>query len=156
MVLAGVHSAGCHRRTVHRRDEEIMSEALARAARVEHSLSHPYAWRITRDRSAELTGGESAVGVCGPSTAPDGDPDAAGIGAVLFRLMDEGDLDECWADQPGAVTKGHELYGVVYEGLLYDPEGEWPFGPLDDFGRPNDGCIGIKLFDEERGVWEWV
>jgi hypothetical protein len=133
-----------------------MSEALARAARIEHSLEHPYAWKITRDRGAELTGGDSAVGVTGPSTAPEGDPEECGVPGTLFRLLDEGDIDDCYEEEPGAVTKGHELYGVMYEGILYDPEGEWPFGPLDDFGRPNDGCIGIQHYDPDQDTWEWV
>jgi hypothetical protein len=132
-----------------------MSEWLAQQARVAHSLDHPYAWRITRDRDAELNGGESAVGVEGPSTAPDGDPDELGVpGRVRFRLLDEGDIDECNYDNPKAVQRGHELYGVVYEGILWDPEGEWPFGPLDDYGRPNYGCTDIQHFNEATGKWE--
>jgi|SRR5215207_7294008 len=135
-----------------------MSEILARNARIEHSLDHPYAWRITRDRDHELSGeGESAVGVEGPMTAPHGDPDALGVpGRVRFRLLDEGDIDECNAGEPGAVAKGHELYGVVYEGILWDPEGEWPLGPLDDFGRGNYGCTDIQHFNETTGKWEWI
>lgn len=33
-----------------------MSEAFARAERVARSLEHPYVWKITRDRGAELCG----------------------------------------------------------------------------------------------------
>jgi hypothetical protein len=136
----------------------VMSEALAQAARVSHAEEHPYAWVITRDRDHELGGsGESSVGVAGPGNAPEDLLELARAGeGVRFRLMDEGDLDMCNEGEPGAEAEGHELYGVVYEGVLVDPEQEWPFGPLDDYGRPNYGCIGIKLFDEASGVWEWV
>lgn len=133
-----------------------MSEWLAKQERIRHSLEHPYSWKITRDRDAELNGGESSVGVEGPRTAPDDDPEALCIPATLFRLLDEGDIDDCNAGAPGAVEEGHELYGVVYEGVLYDPEGEWPFGPLDDYGRPNYGCTGIQHFNPDTEKWEEV
>jgi hypothetical protein len=150
--VAGVDATGA--RTYDRR-EVIMSEWLAQQARIEHSLTHPYMWRITRDRDHELNGGgESAVGVVGPSTAPEDDPEEYGVKAIRFRLLDEGDIDECNYDNPNAVQRGHELYGVVYEGVLYDPEEEWPFGPLDDYGRPNYGCTDIQHFNEKTGKWE--
>jgi hypothetical protein len=139
-----------------------MSEALAKAARIEHAEGHPYAWVITRDRDLELNGDgdgryESSVGVEGPSNAPDDLLALAKQGkGTRFRTFDEGDIDDCNEDHPGAVAADHELYGVVYEGVLVDPEGEWPFGPLDDYGRPNYGCIGISLFDEKKQIWEEV
>lgn len=118
----------------------------------------PYAWVITRDRSAELNpNSRSEVGTEGPSNAPDELLDQAKLGVgVRFRLTDEGDIDECYADAPGAVTRGHETYGLVYEGIILDPFDEWPFGPLDDFGRPNYGCVGIQLFNDETGKFEEV
>lgn len=135
-----------------------MSEALAKAARIEHAESHPYAWIITRDRDFELTHGEgdvSSVGVSGPRNAPDDMlADLAAGKGVRFRLLDEGDIDECSEGEPGAVSQGHELYGVVYEGVLLDPEDEWPFGPLDDYGRPNYGCTDIQHFNPHTGKWE--
>jgi hypothetical protein len=164
MVVAGfARPLATGARTYDRR-EAIMSEWLAQMARVEHSLDHPYAWRITWDRSAELSGEDAepgtnanAVGIEGPVTAPDGDPDELGVpGRVRFRLLDEGDIDECNYDNPKAVRRGHELYGVVYEGVLWDPEGEWPFGPLDDYGRPNYGCTDIQHFNETTGQWEYI
>lgn len=140
-----------------------MSEWLAMQERLDRSIDHPYKWVITRDRSAEFDDnpGEpgtnmNAVGIEGPITAPNEEPEAYGIKPVLFRLMDEGDIDDCNEGHPNAVGPDHELYGVVYEGKLYDPEGMWAFGPLDDYGRPNYGCTGIKLYDDDKGVWEWV
>jgi hypothetical protein len=141
-----------------------MSEYMAMLARIAYAEDHPYAWVITRDRSAELSGepaepgtNNNAVGIEGPRNAPDQLLEAARAGkGIRFRLLDEGDIDECCADEPGAVTEGHELYGVVYEGWLVDPLEEWPFGPLDDYGRPNYGCVGIQHFDEASGKWEWV
>ncbi len=142
---------------------EVSGWSGAEQARLERSIEYPYMWRITRDRSAEFEDvpaepgtNSNAVGIEGPSTAPDvGDPDELGVpGRIRFRLLDEGDIDECNYDNPKAVQRGHELYGVVYEGVMWDPEGEWPFGPLDDYGRPNYGCTDIQHFNEKTGKWE--
>jgi hypothetical protein len=141
-----------------------MSEYLAMQTRIASAEDHPYAWVITRDRSAELSDepgepgtNDNAVGVEGPGNAPEELLELARAGrGVRFRLMDEGDIDDVNAGEPGAVEPGHELYGVVYEGVLVGPGQDWPFGPLDDYGRGNYGCVGIKLYDEATGEWEWV
>lgn len=136
-----------------------MSEAMALAARIAAAEVTPYAWYIDRDRDAELSAnpGESEVGTSGPSNAPESLLEQAKAGnGVRFRLMDEGDIDECNADSPHAVKAGERGYGVVYEGVLVDPTDSWPFGPLDDFGRPNYGCISIQHYNEDTERFEWV
>jgi hypothetical protein len=133
--------------------------------RHEKSLQEPYGWIITRDRSFEiaeanraagveaLSDDDSEVGTIGPRSVPD-EIEArlkAGEG-VEFRLLDEGDLDDCNDNVHGAVEQGHPDYSVVFEGRLIDPEGEWPMAPLDDFGAYR--AVGIQHRDEQG--WHWV
>lgn len=118
-----------------------------------------YAWVITRDRDYELhviaadTEDQTChVGTAGPSDATDEALTLARTQGVAFRLVDEGDIDDC--DDNG-VPADHPDYGVVYEGLLWmagDAEGGIEFMPLHDFGAPNCACIGIQFRDAE-GVW---
>jgi hypothetical protein len=132
-------------------------------ARHEQSLVEPYGWIITRDRNHEINeahraaGAEtlnddaSEVGMIGPRSIP-ADIEArlhAGEG-VEFRLLDEGDLDDCNDNEHGAVAEGHPEYSVVFEGRLIDPSGEWPTAPLDDFGAYRANGIQYRGTD---GRW---
>lgn len=131
--------------------------------RHERSLVEPYGWIITRDRNHEINEGhqaageeplnddESEVGTIGPRSVPD-DIKArllAGEG-VEFRLVDEGDLDDCNDNEHGAVPEGHPDYTVVFEGRLIDPGDEWPDGPLNDFGPYR--AVGIQ-YRNANGAW---
>lgn len=132
--------------------------------RHERSLTEPYGWIITRDRNYEINEGhkaagvqpldedDSEVGTIGPRSVPE-DIKAqllAGEG-IAFRLIDEGDLDDCNDNEHGAVAEGHPDYSVVFEGRLIDPTGEWDSAPLDDFGAYR--AIGIQYRDERTGEW---
>jgi hypothetical protein len=133
--------------------------------RHEESLTHPYGWIITRDRNYEinqacvaageepLNDDESEVGTIGPRSVP-ADIEArlkAGEG-VEFRLVDEGDLDDCGDEnrRPGCAAEGDPDYAVVFEGRLIDPEDAWEFGPLNDFGAYR--AVGIQYRDAS-GAW---
>lgn len=131
--------------------------------RSERSLAVPYAWVIDRDRNYEINEGHKAageeplnedaseVGTVGPRTAPEELVARLNAGeGVRFRLLDEGDLDDCNDNRHGAVAEDHLDYRVVFEGRLLDPEGEWPMGPLDDFGAYR--AIEIELFEDGRWV----
>lgn len=128
------------------------------------SLDHPYGWIITRDRNYEINeahrtaGAEvlnddaSQVGTIGPRSIP-ADIEGrlrAGEG-IEFRLVDEGDLDDCNDNEHGAVDEGHRDYAVVFEGRLIDPEQLWDFGPLNDFGA--GVAVGIQYRDAQTGQW---
>jgi hypothetical protein len=43
-----------------------------------------------------------------------------------------------------------------YQGWCYLPDGftEAAFGPLDDFGEGNTGCVWIEYKNKETGEWE--
>lgn len=137
---------------------------MVEAERSARSTEVPYGWIITRDRNFEineahkaagmepLNSDASQVGVIGPRTVPEPIVWQLKTGeGVEFRLVDEGDLDDCNDNEYGAVAEGHPDYTVVYEGRLIDPEGEWDFGPLDDFGAYQ--AVGIQFRDEKTGQW---
>lgn len=162
----------------------MVAQWMIQAERNAEAEQHPYAWIITRDRyqevydAARAAGQEpldpdykSAVGVTGPSNAPeqfvaylkDGgsnytlmferDGKEVQVQAVPFRMVDEGDLD---ADgEPGTAPEGHPDHAVIYEGLLLDPEQMWDFGPLDDYGIPTCTAIGIQYRNAD-GQWRDV
>jgi hypothetical protein len=130
------------------------------------SLTHPYGWIMTRDRNHEineacraagvepLDDDDSQVGTIGPRSVP-AEIEArlrAGEG-VAFRLIDEGDLDDCGDEdrRPGCAAVDHPDYGVVFEGRLIDPDEMWEFGPLNDFGAYV--AIGIQYRAESDGEW---
>lgn len=133
----------------------MYSEALAAAERRALAELTPYAWVITRDRDVELGGsGKSQVGTAGPFGAPDEYLVLVRAAGVPFRMLDEGDIDDSNDDLRGSVPQGDPEYGVVYEGLLYDPSGAWEFAPLDDFGRGYYGCTDIQYRNDTTGEWE--
>jgi len=133
------------------------------------SLAHPYGWIITRDRNHEineacraagvepLDDDDSEVGTTGPRSMPDGIAERLKAGdGVEFRLLDEGDLDD-YGDaerRPGCAAEDHPDYQVVFEGRLVDPEGEWDFAPLNDFGAYR--AVGIQYRDERSGEWRYL
>lgn len=131
----------------------MLSTAMAQAMWAAEFGEHPYAWVITRDRDHELHGtAESMVGVQGPSQATEAMLELARTKGRRFRLLDEGDIDE------GAILDGKDVdpaeRGVVYEGLIWtgeEPGGEADFGPLNDYGGPNYGCVEIQYLD--GGKW---
>jgi hypothetical protein len=84
-------------------------------------------WKITED----LICNGSAVGTCSRDWSED---DAKERLMVKFRMYDD----------------DGNLY---YEGVI-DEDAANPFGPLDDFGRPNDGCTTLYTF--ERMKWRQV
>jgi hypothetical protein len=134
--------------------------------RHERSLTEPYGWIITRDRSHEINEAHRAAG---REALDDDAPETGTIGprsipvaiearlkageGVPFRLLDEGDLDDCNDNEYGAVAEGHPDYSVVFEGRLIDPSGEWETAPLDDFGAYR--AIGIQYRDS-HGTWRYL
>lgn len=160
----------------------MVAQVFVQALRHAEAVQHPYAWIITRDRwqehcdAARAAGQEpldpgyrTAVGVVGPSNAPEAfitalldgganyalmferDGKRREAKAVQFRMVDEGDLDAD-EDDPGSVPKSHPDHAVIYEGWLLDPEEMWEFGPLDDYGVPMGTAIGIQYRDSS-GMW---
>jgi hypothetical protein len=55
-----------------------------------------------------------------------------------------------------ALTKRFRLLDgdgqVYYEGYSDDSDSEGAFGPLDDFGRDNAGCVCIEYLEESAWV----
>ena len=102
-----------------------------------------YCWVITKDHFADpkapLGSNLNAFGMSGPGGTTDKDAARTLSKGEAFRMYD-GDKN------------------LVYEGkILIDREDMDVslFEPLDDFGRPNFGCVGIK-YQDENGVWEWL
>ncbi|TDB69339.1 hypothetical protein [Micromonospora sp. KC721] len=132
----------------------VVSMAMIAAERAALFPEHPYAWVIIRDRDHEVHGtSESEVGTAGPSQATDEMVEWARTQGRPFRMLDEGDIDA------GAIADGKDVapeeHGVVYEGLIWtrdEPGTEADFGPLQDFGEPNYGCVDIQ-YRNERGEW---
>ncbi len=140
-----------------------MSHAIARAIRDAEFVNQPYAWVITRDREFEISdaegsAGNSAVDTAGPSLATADMIQLARTEGRRFRLYDEGDVDLCSEDGPAhrlTVRKGHQDFGLVYQGLIWvqnGPDTDQDFGPLYDFGAPNHGCTEIRYLNDV-GVW---
>ncbi|MEU5425218.1 hypothetical protein AB0H73_06370 [Streptomyces olivoreticuli] len=52
----------------------------------------------------------------------------------------------------------HDADELAYTGRIIvapgDEGSETDFAPLDDFGKPNAGCVEIRYFDEAKQVWE--
>jgi hypothetical protein len=98
----------------------------------------PYAWIIDIDHLEGPTGEHSRMGTTGPSWAADEHlvclANDLGYGR-RFRMRDSDGV-------------------LYYSGRLLDEreeaDVEWA-GPLDDFGRPNDGCTTIEYY--ENGKW---
>jgi hypothetical protein len=107
-----------------------------------------YAWIIDKDHLFPLFDGDdsSAVGVTGPSNAPD---------ALLARLA---------LKTPGHVFRIYDDDGQLYytgralfreQGEMVRPENsEYALGPLDDFGTPNAGATEIRYFID--GHWQSI
>lgn len=114
-----------------------------------------YAWMITHVNTKEL--GEDMVdeiGIAGPRDATEEQLLALKGGAgYTFRMVD-GDGIWCYrgrlvidgAEAPVArittLNPGEKPIAIVCSGLGDDQES---FGPLDDFGRPNCGCVDIQF-----------
>jgi|GEM_PF-556163 len=112
-----------------------------------------YVWVITKDHIASPDAkpgtNSNAVGVIGPSTAPE-DITAKAIrehqDRQRFRLRDDDGetyYEGFFVDltQPGDEDEGRE--------------GVSGFEPLDDFGEPNAGCTHIQYFRKGKGGgWE--
>ena len=91
-----------------------------------------YAWIITEDKIDQGT----AIGVIGPSDAPKDMCEQLKSGeGRTFRMLDDDDK-------------------VYYKGRIIadDPGSEEDFGPLDDYGTPNAGCMSIEY--RENGSWQ--
>ena len=131
----------------------MISQAHIRAIRDAAYLDDEYAWIITRDRFHELDPEqESEVGTTGPRDATNEMVELARTVGVPFRMLDEGDIDH---GGDFGVTRDHADYGVVYEGMAWFARGDdsgQEFGPLDDFGGPNYGCIEIQYLNG-NGTW---
>ncbi|MFE9689089.1 hypothetical protein [Micromonospora sp. NPDC005806] len=132
----------------------MVSMAMIAAERAAQFPGNPYAWVLTRDRACELGGMfESEVGTSGPRQATAEMVERARTEGRQFRMLDEGDTDQ------GAIEEGKDVdpaeRGVVYEGLIWteaEPGGDADFGPLDDFGQPNWGCVEIQYREGDRWV----
>jgi hypothetical protein len=133
----------------------MVSMAMVQAERAAGFSEHPYAWVITRDRDHELhSRADSSVGVSGPGQATEEMLERARTQGRRWRLLDEGDIDECALFDGKQVDPAER--GVVYEGLIWTQDGpgsETDFGPLNDYGEPNYGCTEIQYLDERR---RWV
>jgi hypothetical protein len=132
----------------------VISHAMIRVMRDADFPGRPYAWVITRDRNHELSEGavRSEVGTCGPALATPDMFDRARSEGRRWRLYDEGDIDDCTET---GLKPGHPEYGMYYEGVIWaadGPGGDEDFGPLDDFGRPNDGCTEIRYLEDGKWV----
>jgi hypothetical protein len=107
-----------------------------------------YAWIIDKDYSPEVPQGtyQNAVGIHGPSTAPE---------ALLWRLNEgEGEHFQLRYGDPEN-NKGKE--DLCYEGrIVYaspeGPEDEEDFAPLQDFGLGNVGATEI-YYKDAQGTW---
>jgi len=95
-----------------------------------------YGWIITRDIFAEQDPGEpNNVGTLGPSSIPE-------VRAIKLR----GGMGDHWR------CKDAEGW-ILYEGRYIGPQDESMFGPLDDFCKPNVGCILIE-YKDDAGRWQ--
>lgn len=115
-----------------------------------------YAWMITRDFLADGEHITSEEGVIGPSDASDIQIQSlkSGLaGHYRFRMYDgDGELYyEGWiifkyglAGEVKIDARDGIPYPIVVAGIP-----EEGFGPLDDFGRPNAGCVEIRYFDKK-------
>ena len=95
-----------------------------------------YAWVITKDNITE-PGDDlpSRVGWAGPSTATEDDVKLARVGRA-FRMLDDDGI-------------------VYYHGRIWtedEPGSEDDFGPLEDLGTPDAGCVTIQYRDD-GGMW---
>lgn len=98
-----------------------------------------YGWIITRDLLSEKYGdGPVNVGVQGPRNSPfPGDHfSRKSIRFKKFRLLDD---------------DGEVYYEGLIDRLDHDDD-DCLFGPLDDFGGPNDGCSTIQYKNGRK--WE--
>lgn len=99
----------------------------------------PYAWIIDIDHLADSSSDEA--GTVGPHDAAGDDKDALAShypNRHQFRMYDD---DE-------------ELY---YTGTLFwigdaEPEEEFTYGPLGDFGTPNAGAVSVRYTD--KSSWD--
>lgn len=96
-------------------------------------MTYRYAWLITKDIVCD--GADTgARGPRGDKTPP---VTIIKEGEKFLMYDDDGNLN--------------------YEGYLHDPDEDASlFEPLDDFGRPNAGCTGIKYRDSKTKEWEWL
>ena len=102
-----------------------------------------YGWIIDKDHLAE-PGDEpgtncNAVGIVGPSAAPD----------RLVAFLQDRD----WDERDGVDVYTFKMYDgdgeLYYTGRMITDEGkteEAYFGPLDDYGMPNAGCTSIRYY----------
>jgi hypothetical protein len=99
-----------------------------------------YAWIITRDNVTEPGDGlPSRKGWAGPGTATKDQVAKARQGRP-FRMFCDGEPKPCY-------------YGQIW--TKEEPGSEMDFGPLDDLGRPDAGCVAIQYRNSE-GEWEML
>jgi hypothetical protein len=94
-----------------------------------------YHWVITKDLITEPEHDTDDAGTCGPSGCL--------LTSEQIQRHPEG-LEFQMRDADG---------GLYYEGVYVGPSDERLFGPLDDFGMPNAGCVDI-YYRSESGAWE--
>lgn len=110
-----------------------------------------YAWKITKDKlTPDPTDRYHSVGVTGPRDARDdllallnGRNRSDDIEVKTFRILDDDRL-----------VYYHGRIAIDWAAYESDPgyTGEPEFGPLDDYGTPNDGATIIQYRDE-HGKW---
>lgn len=106
-----------------------------------------YGWIIDRVNTLELGDESDEQGTMGPSNIPDTLAAALLRGeGHMFRMLDD---DGIWYYRGRIVFTSDDgpprlsSRGYVNGGLT-DDEGELEFGPLEDFGEPNAGCVHLQ------------